>query len=625
MRDDDDPPALPGRPSGALKWIVAALAVALLGGGGWLAFDAFSDEAHSPENALPPLPVPGEATVRPLVSAGGGVGWTWMNPRPRSMPTWYAVSAARGGDPVVMVGAEGEAVRYEDGALYRWATGTERALRGVAFTGAREALAAGEGGALIRLGPDGPSPIESGVTSTLRAVAAVSPTEALVVGDDGVAMRVTGTAVSRLEVDGAPDLMAAFARGPQVFVAGTGGTVLRVEGGVVTREVVPVSRTLRGIGGCPDGDVYAAGDQGTILRRTRDGVWHALRITGSAAQTAVSCDHGRVAIVDSEGRVLLVSGERTVALPSGFDRAWHALSGGTDGASWLVGAGGRLATIEADHVRARTAGPTAPIRGLGGMGGALVAVGEWGRILRERESGLTQGASPTQSGLAAAIQIDDGRLLAVGDFGALVDIRFDRASLLPSPTQSSLRSGVSEGDALLIVGASGVVLRGSLELLRASVVPDAGDLWDVAGTPTDALVVGDAGLVLRFDEQGFARVPCGGDGTLRSVVRTDEGAWAVGDGGRIVRIESAGCVEERRGGPDLHALGVGPGGRLIAGGDDGVVLERTGASSTGEASWTRVGVDVVGASVRAIWRNDRYVYLAGTGGVLVRHILVDGS
>ncbi|MEQ8890367.1 MAG: hypothetical protein RID93_22170, partial [Sandaracinaceae bacterium] len=96
-------------------------------------------------------------------------------------------------------------------------------------------------------------------------------------------------------------------------------------------------------------------------------------------------------------------------------------------------------------------------------------------------------------------------------------------------------------------------------------------------------------------------------------------AWAAGDDGLIVRLEADGCVREREGGPTLHAIGRGPEGQLLAAGDDGVVLQR------GEDGWTRVGVDVSGHSIRAIWRSDRYVYLAGTGGVLVRHIRVDGT
>src|SRR5690606_35636210 len=155
---------------------------------------------------------------------------------------------------------------------------------------------------------------------------------------------------------------------------GSEGTILRLRGSRLVREPSPVDVTLRSVGGCPSGPVYAAGDEGTLLWRRTSGAWEQVRVNGNEAFTSVSCDHGRVAAVRRDGSILLVSGARTVELPSGHDGPWYAVAGGTRGPSWIAGAGGRLATIEEDHVRTRTAGPTVPIRDLGGMGGALVAV-----------------------------------------------------------------------------------------------------------------------------------------------------------------------------------------------------------------------------------------------------------
>jgi hypothetical protein len=152
------------------------------------------------------------------------------------------------------------------------------------------------------------------------------------------------------------------------------------------------------------------------------------------------------------------------------------------------------------------------------------------------------------------------------------------------------------------------------------VVPDVGDLWSVAGTPSDAIAVGEGGAIVRFAAGRVERLRCESQVTLRSVVRAAGSTWAVGDQGRIVRIDGNRCVEERQEGPALHVIGLGPDGRLLAGGDEGVVLVR-GA----EGGWTREDVDVGDASVRAVWSSDRYVYLGGTGGVLVRHIRVDGT
>jgi serine/threonine-protein kinase len=619
--DDDDPPGPPPgarAPIPAWLGIVAVLFVLL--GIGALAWQAWGgDPPVEPEPAMAPLPTPRPPRAQPMVAmGGGGEGWGWVNPRPRAMPTWYAIDVASGGDPVVVVGRRGTAVRYEGGDLFAWRTGTDRELRGVAWTGAREALAVGEEGTLVRLTPDGPRVLDTGLGVTLRDVVAVSPTEAVVVGDGGAVLRVRGERVSRADVGVEQDLLSAFARGEQVFVVGAGGTVLRLEGTTVARERSGVSASLRAVGGCPSGGVYAAGDEGVLLRRLRDGGWQRLRTPDHEAFTALSCDHGRVAAVRRDGRVILVSGEATAELPSGFESPWYAVAGGATGSSWLAGAGGRLATIEEDHVRTRSAGPTVPIRALGSMGGALVAVGEWGRILRERERGLEQVESPTDAGLAGLVQLGEGQLLAVGDYGALVDVRFDRAVLVPSPTQVSLRAGVADGGRLLLVGAQGHLLRGTLEALRPSVVAGAGDLWSVAGTPNDAIAVGEGGMVLQVSETGTTRIACDGAQTLRAVVRTPEGVWAVGDEGRIVRIERSGCVEERRGGPTLHAIGVGPLGRLLAGGDEGTVLVRRA-----DGTWADEPVDVSGASVRVIWRSDRDVYLAGTDGVLVRHVRLE--
>ncbi len=602
------------------KWILLVAATALLGAMGWAVFEMTGDGPTEAEPALPELPVPQAPRSVPMVASGGGYGWTWINPIPRAMPTWYGVDVASGGDPVVLVGRGGAAVRYEGSALFAWRTGTTAELRGVAWTGAREALAAGDGGALIRLGPDGPRALDTGTDVALRDVAALSATEALVVGDGGTVLRVRGERVVAMDPSTDADLLAAFARGDDVFVVGGGGTLLRLRHGTFTREEAGTSVTLRAVGGCPSGLVYAAGDQGTLLYRKRSGAWEHVRVNGAEAFTALSCDHGRVAAARRDGSLLLVSGNETVALPTAFESAWHAVAGGPRGPTWLVGAGGRLATIEEDHVRTRTAGPTVPIRDLGSMGGALVAVGEWGRILRERERGLEQVSSPTEAGLAAAIQMGEGRVIAVGDFGAMVDIRFDRAELLSAPTQTSLRDGVAEGDELLVVGASGQILRGPLGLLTSEIVPDVGDLWSVAGTPSDAIAVGESGAILRFVGGRVERLRCASDVTLRSVIRAAGAAWAVGDQGRVVRIEGNACVEERQEGPTLHVIGLGPDGRLLAGGDEGVVLARGT-----EGGWAPADVDVGDASVRAIWSDDRYVYLGGTGGVLVRHIRVDGT
>jgi hypothetical protein len=277
-----------------------------------------------------------------------------------------------------------------------------------------------------------------------------------------------------------------------------------------------------------------------------------------------------------------------------------------------------------DHLRTLTDGPTAPLWDLSDIGGALVAVGEWGRIVRQHEEGFRlDEESPTDAALASLARIGRSRLLAVGDLGALVSIRHDGAELVTSPTDTSYRDVVSDGEQILAVGTNGGILRGSIGALVPSRVPEAGDLWAVTGKPDDAIAVGDEGLVLRIDADRSTRVPCNVSASLRGVMQSGEGTWAVGTGGTIVRIEPGGCEIEagtQEEAPTLNDIAPGVQGHPMAVGNLGVAIERTA-----EGRWQSAGLAVGRGNLRAIHRDERSVYVVGAGGIIVRHILLDGT
>lgn len=592
------------------------------------------EPAPPPEPEPVELPAPVAPVTRALSPRGDGGGWTWLNPRPRAMPTWYDVDVG-GPGRVVLVGQDGAAARFLSGLLVTWRTGTERSLRDVAWTGADEALAAGDGGTLVHLTPRGPRLVASGTEANLLAVEPISSggpdVEAIVAGDGGTLLRVRGDAVAALDTGTGAGLTAAHQRGGVLWVVGERGTILRFEGTQRFAEDAGLGVTLRAIGGCERGDLYAAGDQATLLRRRATGAWQNVRTSLDTGEslTSIACDRGRAAIVGSRGSVLLASGTDVVSLPSGFERGWHGVAGASDEATWLAGAGGRIASIEQDDaahgvfVRTATAGPTVPLRDVAAIGGAIVGVGEWGRIVREREHGFEESESPTDAGLAALAAIDESRLLAVGDLGAIVEVRWDGASVVPSPTDASLRGVlVGDGGRVLMVGTGGTLVRGTLGALTASRIPEAGDLWAVAGTPDDAIAVGEAGTVVRVSATGAARLPCAEQASLRDVRRTPAGTFAVGEASTIVRVTATGCVREHgeRGAPALESIALGPDGRPLAVGEHSTALVRTV-----EGAWEPVALDLGGNHARRIERLGRHVYVVGTGGVIVRHVIADGT
>ena len=607
--------------SNLVRWVMlgaAVLTVVLV------AVLALTMEPDRPVEAQVDLPEPAPPVTRALVSSGqGGIGWTWVNPQPRAMPSWYDVDVA-GPGLVAMAGFAGQAARFSGGGMYLWPTGTDVSLHGIAWSGAREALVVGGQGTVLLLQIDGePQVIESGTELTLRDVLTVSPTQAWVVGDDGTLLRLSAYRAAAVDAGTDADLLAAHLRGDGVVVVGDRGTILRIEGGAVMPEASGTEATLRAVGGCPGGDLYAAGDEGRLLRRLEDGRWQRVDHELREPLSAIGCDGDRAVVSGLRGGVLLAAGRRAVVLPSGTDRSLHGVSGARESPTWVVGDGGRLMHVEGDHLRTLTAGPTVPLRDLGVIAGALVAVGEWGRIVRQRERGFEEAETPTASALAGVAPMGADRLVAVGDNGAIVEIRHDAARLVESPAENHLRDVVSDGTTLLAVGVGGTLVRGVEGAFEVSRVRDVGDIWSVTGLPGDAVAVGEEGLVLRVREGRSTRIPCEVATGLRAVWRGPEGTWAAGEGGVIVRIGQTSCEVERAAAPDaptLNGLGPAPGGGPLAVGDRGTALERTA-----EGAWERADLDVGRASLRSVFRTERNVWIAGAGGVIVRHIRLDGG
>jgi serine/threonine-protein kinase len=607
-----------------LRWIALGMGVVTLGGIA-LAI-ANRDPEVASETEEPPseaLPTPTPPRTRPMTGGMPEDGWNFINPRPRVMPQWNAVSTV-GPGLVAMVGAGGSAARMLNGSLVTWRTGTDRTLYSVAWSGSNEAVAVGEAGVIVRLDPRAPQLIASTSNLTLRAVASLSATEQIAVGDDGALMRIQGDRASAIEANTHADLLAIHVSEGEATIVGEAGLVLHVSEGRVVSQEQASRQTLRAITRCHRA-YYAAGDEGTILRRSNAGAWRPVVLQPATTDTfmALSCEGRRVVAVGANGDVRLVSGLRSVKLETDFPGVFTGVSGAEGEATWLVGTSGRLATVEGDHIETRVTGPIASLRDISDVGGALVAVGDWGKLIREHEHGLVFDQAPTESGLGALAHLGDGGLVAVGDGGTMLRILFEHAVLLPSPTESALRGVVTFENSILAVGVGGTIVRGTPDALTATVMPNAPNFAAIAGTPSDALAVGDQGFVAHFSDAGAVQVPCDVHASLRAVVRVGEVHWAAGENGSIVRIENGACVLEHHyetSGPVLNGIGRGPDGHLIAVGDMGSALVRRD-----DGTWTTLDLDVGNVSLRAIRTIDRWVFVVGAGGVILRRIRTDGE
>ncbi len=598
---------VPGWRLGAFLLLLAVVGTAVW----WVSADV-GGEAPEARPGVSRLPRPRPPVIRPMrVPEGMDLGWRWVNPLPRAMRSWNDV-AVGGPGLVAMVGDQGSAARWRDGALAAWPTGVEADLQALEWIGPAQALAVGDSGTVVALLMSGARTLHVGTEADLRDVAALGPTDAIVVGDEGTILRLQGFRPQRIEAGRSEHFFGVHAVGDRAWVVGQRGIVVRVEGDRAVVEREPNGASLRAVGGCGP-SLYAAGDGGRVLRRGTDGRWAVLRGMPREDWTGVACDGGRVVLSGSRGGVLLVAGERGVRLESGGERGFRAVDAAEGAAPWLVGDGGLLARLEGDHLVLLTSGPTETLFDLATLGGRLVAVGRWGTILRYDGQRLTRAPSPTDAALTGVAALSPDRLLAVGDHGTLVEIRWDAAALIEGPREHSWRDVVAAEGVALAVGTGGALLRGAPGAWAQSEV-SGGGLWAVAGTPDDALAVGDEGQVWRVTLATAERRATCGVQTLRGVWRDGDEAWIVGDGGSIWRLRDEGCEREESGvSAALHGVGPGPRGRPMVVGEHGVALER-GA----DGSWTvmDIGTDL---GLYAVHATDRDVFVVGAGGVVLRH------
>lgn len=330
----EPPPEQPQRPSDqslliAIGVSVALVAVAVLGGVG------ISRLARPPAPSPSPTPTPfvrispteapdtgplvftqplsagcaaGDAVY--VVSDGGGIGrfvfdrWQLIDPTARSLSATLCqgdqLTAVGGGgrvvtiddrlqtirsdtvqfadflgvaplaDGVLVVGRMGTVERQDANGWGVYAGGIDEDLYAIAAFSPTSAWAVGDGGVTYRLEPAGWRPVATGTTATLRAIAARTVDDAVVVGDDATVLVWDGawkSVVPPVHVG----FHAALRTGDGTYLAGDGGTLLRLSGTagspVFSRVDLGATCTLRALF-TRGTEVWVVGSDGG-----RAGVW----------------------------------------------------------------------------------------------------------------------------------------------------------------------------------------------------------------------------------------------------------------------------------------------------------------------------------------------------------------
>jgi hypothetical protein len=191
----------------------------------------------------------------------GASGWGYSA---QSGDTLYGAFGLGAGD-FLEVGSGGHFARNQTAED----TGATVALFAVWARSSTDVFAVGEGGVILHRGSDAGAPwtaLTNNSTTDLHAVFGSGAT-VYAAGSSGTLLRSDdGTSWTAESAPSNADLFGLWASGNEAFAVGKNGVILHRTGGVWTLEHSG-GPTLRAVLGRSGGDVWAVGDDGTLLRR----------------------------------------------------------------------------------------------------------------------------------------------------------------------------------------------------------------------------------------------------------------------------------------------------------------------------------------------------------------------
>jgi len=457
------------------------------------------------------------------------------------------------------------------------------------------------------------------------------------VGEAGLAARraVDGGAWEALAGAPAVTLRAVVGRSEgDVFAAGDDGTVAHWDGAAWATKFTSGVIDLHALWIRPDtsGDagVFAVGSGGQLVS-AGDGAGGTWKATQIAAGTVVLED----VIGREDGALIAVGDKHTVTMRRPQAGTWQgqvtnderqrdltALAE-LDGVVRVFGDSGAVLSLAGTTWNVDTsAGVAAGVRDFAvadaGPDGPLVALAREGDGVRfDGAAWAAMATTPeaTLTDLAALSPSDE--LWATGTRGFLARHGAQGWSVVPAGIDADLHAITAVSETTLVaVGGRGTILWIEDGVARALAAPVPIDLQGVAATPLGVIACGRGGTLLHVGVTGVTLVASGTTADLRAVAVGGDGrVWVAGAFGTLLRMPEAlgepTPVSSGVGGA-LNDLATSQGG-VLAVGDNGVILSASAAAVVLEH-------EAPGAFLYAVaTREDGAAVVVGAGGrVLVR-------
>ena len=337
-----------------------------------------------PDIPLPDLPPPdlpkpdAGPVVNPVKGACIKGGWCWLHPLPQghSLRGVWAFSATE----AFAVGEHGTFLRLSSGKWQAVDCGTLKHLNAVWGSSASDVWAVGVYGTVVNFDGKNCTAIPSGTSADLYGVYGHSASAAWAVGAKGVVLFSAGMGFASLSYCGSSSttLRAVWSAGAtDPWVVGHKGKVHKLSGTTCTAVTVATTDDLYALWGSNATNIYAVGKQGTVLHYTKS--WKESQIS------------------NDDLYALWGTGPTDVFAAGKGGVVYHL------GATWQSEKSPTKVNIKALH----------------GAGKAVLAVGDYGTMLRRNTGGWKQTSTASTSNSLYSIHGNSPTdMVAVGFYGA---------------------------------------------------------------------------------------------------------------------------------------------------------------------------------------------------------------
>jgi cysteine-rich repeat protein len=451
-----------------------------------------------------------------------------------------------------------EAMPLSVGAFLIWTWGSA----------ADDIYAVGDAGASVHYDGASWSELELGVelrsNTSLNGIWGSAANDVFIVGDFGTVIHYDGQRWSLMDTGSDESLKTVWGTGSDdVFAAGSAGTILHYDGERWSAHDSGVSSVLWSISGTQN-DLYVAGEERTLLHYDGER-WNALSppVAEDFAFYGVWARDGEVFAAGDAGTILRRddSVDGWSAMESGVpDTYLYGFFGLSPSDLYLSGSGGVILHYDGEHWSSLNTGSTQDLFSVWGSDeDSIFAVGP-GTALHLGQGGPQLSLVPSGSNeqLNSVFGHGVSELTVVGDNGTILRLDGDLATAMPSPTTENLRwIWGSAGDDLFAVGTSGTIVHHDGDDWTPMPSPTQETLNAVWGTSgDDVFAVGEVGTFLHYDGSAWSLLDAGTDAYLYNVWGSGPNDVFVGGSGGLILHYDGRQVTPMQSGTDAEIYGL---------------------------------------------------------------------